>query len=529
MRAPKRALSVFAIGVALALAFFIVPAVTDSGEKASAEWPYTLIYYDGHMHTTYSDGSGTVADIKATAQARGLSVVIVTDHCNMLTLAEWQSLVADTAAASEPGEFLALPGYEITGSEGAFLRDHMNAYNAPDPFVGDDALELCPEEAWPDPPNPAGTGPNVDNLTKWVDYIHSQGGIVNHNHTTGDTRLEYGLNNVEIYNQGHVDDIMGYALALGIPPEDAWGFAISINNFAIYGETSPAPYSSLNDLVWFPEIPFQVSLRWALWMATGILTDVGQVVGWGPFNPANPQSPGDGDLNSWDELLMAYVNGEVDHPTFGVANSDAHNTKWTVDPLESNVGVAKNGLYVLALTPRQVYKAIEAGRSFATTGPSLAVDVNGMLMGSTAYIPKGGSANLNLSVNSESPTAVLAKIDIVKNGDVVDTFNPMSFTFDETLTYPMDERGYYRVEVTSVDGVTGAYQFAYSNPVFVKCPFDDDCDGYLNLIEKLLGSDPDDPTSTPEHVLVPGTCKDTVDNDGDTLIDKADPGCRWAW
>ena len=83
--------------------------------------------------------------------------------------------------------------------------------------------------------------------------------------------------------------------------------------------------------------------------------------------------------------------------------------------------------------------------------------------------------------------------------------------------------------VTAVDVVTGAAQFAYSNPVFVKCPFDKDCDGYLDLIEKLLGSNPDDATSTPESILVPGTCRDKLDNDGDTLIDAADPGCRWGW
>jgi hypothetical protein len=535
MKRSRAVLGVLGIGLALALAFFIVPAVTGSGEKASAGWPYTLIYYDGHMHTTRSDGTGEVADIKATAQARGLKAVIITDHCKDLTLAEWNSLVAETAAVSD-GSFLALPGYEMTGSEGLFNRDHFNAYKAPDPFVGDDSLELCPEEVWPSPANAAGTGPLYpENLAKWAEYVHSQGGIVNHNHTSGSTQLSYGVDNIEVYNQGHVDDIVAYIRdnLPYIPPEVAWAFAITINNFALYGErdlmmmapfpvgdgvdndgdtlTDEDPVDGLDndgdtsiDEDW-------MALKYAIYGATG------QWLGW----PAAP-------LNSWDQLLMAYVNGEVDHPTFGVANSDAHNTKWTVDPLESNVGVAKNGLYVLALTPRQVYNAIEAGRSFATTGPSLAFDVNGVMMGGTAYMPKGGTVNVNLSVNSESATAVLAKIDVLRNGEVVDTFAPMSRTFETTLAYPVTERGYYRAEVTAVDVVTGAYQFAYANPVFVKCPFDNDCDGFLNLIEKLLGSDPDDPASTPEHILVRGTCKDGVDNDGDGLIDTADRGCPWS-
>jgi len=527
---------VLAMCVALALAFFVVPALTDSGQKASAEWPYTLIYYDGHIHTTRSDGNGSVADIKATALARGLDVVIITDHCKEMTLAEWQSLVAETAAASGGG-FLALPGFEITGREGIFNRGHMNAYNAPDPFVGDDALELCPEEVWPDADpggNPDGTGPMYpENLAKWADYVHSQGGIANHNHTSGSTQLSYGVDNIEVYNQGHVDDVASYARLLGFPAQLAWQFGITLNNFAIYGERDvnmPVPFPGIDDD--FDGIPDEdptdgvdndtdtkvdedgpVSpLRLVLYVATKMLTGVGQWLG-------SPQAP----LNSWDQLLMAYVDGTVDKPTFAVANSDAHNT----GEADSNVGVAKNGLYVLALTPRQVYSAIKAGRSFATTGPSLEFDVNGMLMGGTSYIAAGGSANLNLSANSEIPTAVLVKIDVIKNGEVVQTISPMSPTYAATLTYPMTERGYYRVEVTALDLATNAYQFAYSNPVFVKCPFDKDCDGYLDLIEKLLGSNPDDAASTPENILIRGTCRDGLDNDKDGLVDSADRGCRW--
>jgi hypothetical protein len=515
MKANRKAVSIFAMALAVALAFFVLPAITDSGDRASAHWPYTLIYYDGHMHTTRSDGTGEVPDIKATALARGLDAVIVTDHCDMLTLAEWESLLAETAAVSD-GSFLALAGVEITGKEGIFNRDHYNAWNIADPFVGDDSLELCPEEAWPSPTNPDGTGPMYpENIVQWADYVHSQGGIINHNHTTGHTLLEYGVDNVEIYNQGHVDDIASYAVGLGIDPVEAWEFAITINNFAIYGERD------LNMMVNF--LGFDMPLRLALYMATQLIPPyIGQVIGWS--DPPDPSLPG--DLTSWDELLMAYVNGEVDEPTFGVANSDAHNTDWTDDPLESNVGLAKNGLYVTGLTPSQIYDAIEAGRSFATTGPSLDLDVNGVLMGGTAYIPSGESANLNLSVNSESPTAILVKIDIIKNGEVVQTISPMAPSYDGTLVEDVDERGYYRVEVTSLDMATDAYQFAWSNPVFVKCPFDDDCDGYLNLIERILGSDPDDNESTPEHWLVPGTCKDKLDNDKDGFKDRGDPGCR---
>ncbi len=56
-------------------------------------------------------------------------------------------------------------------------------------------------------------------------------------------------------------------------------------------------------------------------------------------------------------------------------------------------------------------------------------------------------------------------------------------------------------------------------------PWDRDCDGYYNYYEIMLGSNPDDPTSTPENLAILATCQDGLDNDKDGLIDTADPGC----
>ena len=76
-----------------------------------------------------------------------------------------------------------------------------------------------------------------ENLTKWVDYIHSKGGIAVHNHPSGTTALEYGVNNLEVYNQSHVDDVASYAMQLGYSPQEAWEFGMMLNNLAIYGES----------------------------------------------------------------------------------------------------------------------------------------------------------------------------------------------------------------------------------------------------------------------------------------------------
>jgi hypothetical protein len=417
--------------------------------SAFAAPKFILVYYDGHMHTDRSDGTGSVADIKEIAQSRGLDAVIVTDHCKDLTKAEWDSLVADCEDASEP-DFLALPGFEVTGSDGIFNRTHVNALGVDDPFVGDDECELCPEEVWESPENPLGTGAVYpENITKWVDYIHSKGGIAVHNHPSGTTSLDYGVNCMEVYNQSHVDDVIGYAAQLGYPPADALGFAITMNNFALYGERD------VNMLVPFPGVPYPIPLRNALYLATQYFEPyIGQWLG-------APQAP----LSSWDELLLAYVDGTVESPIFGLANSDDHKAAYA----SSKIGVAKNGAYVKELSAQELYKAIKSGRTFATTGPSLNFAVNGELMGETAYVFEGDSANITLSVNSESMTKIVANIDIIKNGQVWQTINPMYPFYEATLEDDaVTEDGYYRIEVTSYDVNDGSYQFAWSNPVFVR-------------------------------------------------------------
>jgi hypothetical protein len=432
----------------MALLIVFIAGSTFAGEH------YSLIYYDGHMHSVRSDGSGTVAQIKQIAKSRGLDAVIITDHCRDLTLAEWRSLVAETRALSD-STLLMLPGFEVTGSDGIFNRAHVNALGVDDPFVGLDRCELCPEEVWQEPFNPAGTGPLYpDNITKWINYIHAYGGIAVHNHPSGTTSLDYGVDNLEIYNQGHVDDVASYAEMLGIPETVALGLGLTLNDFSLYGDRD------LNMLVTLPGFG-TMPLRLALYYATlSLPPNVGQWLG-------APEAP---PLNSWDDLLMAYVDHVVCKPIYGLANSDSHTTS---NPADSTIGSARNGAFVsigrYGLTAKELYKAIKAGHTFGTTGPSLELDVNSRIMGDTAFLRNGGTARINLYANSESPAAILVKIDIIRNGELWQTISPMSEDFAITLEdADLTEDGYYRVEVTSFDTADGMYKFAWSNPVFVR-------------------------------------------------------------
>ena len=88
-------------------------------------------------------------------------------------------------------------------------------------------------------------------------------------------------------------------------------------------------------------------------------------------------------------------------------------------------------------------------------------------MGDTACI-SDGKADVNLSVNSNSGTAILVKIDIIKNGEIWQTVRDSLPTYMASMTDDdVTEDGYYRVEVTSYDVISGSFYFAWSNAVFV--------------------------------------------------------------
>jgi hypothetical protein len=65
-----------------------------------------------------------------------------------------------------------------------------------------------------------------------------------------------------------------------------------------------------------------------------------------------------------------------------------------------------------------------------------------------------------------------------------------------------------------------------ATPPSQPCIADGDSDGIDDGTEEMLGSDPGDPDSTPEHLWFPDSCADGADNDGDALADAADPGCQ---
>src|SRR5918992_267232 len=86
-----------------------------------------------HLHSTYSDGTGTVPEIAAAARRNSLDVVLLTDH--------------DTLAAKGRGEegwhgdVLVLVGEEVSPSG----RDHYLAFGIEEPIdhTGLDSAGIC--------------------------------------------------------------------------------------------------------------------------------------------------------------------------------------------------------------------------------------------------------------------------------------------------------------------------------------------------------------------------------------------------
>ncbi len=457
-----------------------------------AKWPYELHYFDGHMHTTHSDGSGSIEDVKEVAKARGLSAVIITNHTKQIVdIVEWTDIVMQCHQLSDR-DILLVPSFEVTGSEGLLCRDHVLAWNVYNPFVGKPWHALAPEEVWQSPENPFGTGP-LDSgvIRQWTDWIHRFKGIAVHAHPTGTTQLDYNVDYIELINLSHIKDVANFAQMAGFDSEEAWSLGLLLNSFAVHGDKYlNVPVEMPNPQV--PGTTIPLSLQQALYLGTSMIGGFGENSGGAQWlGPNTPQelldagAPAAANLNSWDQLLMAYIDGEIDHPIFGCANSDAHNTANTIMKSShfdnSDVGEAKNGVYIKRkrFSRYSLMKAIKNGNLFATTGPSIFFEINGRMMGETVTLrPNRQTANLEISIDSESPTSILVEVNVIKNGEVIYQADPMVPTFEIQLADEVTEDCYYRVEAIALEmadanpvlGIEPKPRFVYANPIFMKVP-----------------------------------------------------------
>lgn len=78
----------------------MVTSSTTVGIAAYADAPVGWLAGDGHVHSEYSDGSGTVAEDAAAAAATGLDFMVITDHADKMTARDFGTELSECDAAT---------------------------------------------------------------------------------------------------------------------------------------------------------------------------------------------------------------------------------------------------------------------------------------------------------------------------------------------------------------------------------------------------------------------------------------------
>lgn len=182
---------------------------------------YHIYWGDVHGHTALSDGEGTPDAYFAHARDQAqLDFVILTDHDFgsgspwRLGIDAWESIQSAAARATQPGHFVAIPGYEWTsqtrywtgageGSEGLFggpvrAFNHKNVYfphPVRDIFRAKDAA-FCTPDLLAETVAPLGglihnNHPDTDAADQW-DYTPAHGSIIANTEIGPDTVWDQG-------------------------------------------------------------------------------------------------------------------------------------------------------------------------------------------------------------------------------------------------------------------------------------------------------------------------------------------------
>lgn len=105
----------------------------------SGEMPGLPLFYDyagaAHVHSTYSDGTGTVPEITAAAARAGIDFVLLTDHRSL------DARDAGDETWHENGRVLVVVGTEVTTDQGHLLALDVPADFLPAPHSAQDAMQ----------------------------------------------------------------------------------------------------------------------------------------------------------------------------------------------------------------------------------------------------------------------------------------------------------------------------------------------------------------------------------------------------
>lgn len=135
------------------------------------------------------------------------------------------------------------------------------------------------------------------------------------------------------------------------------------------------------------------------------------------------------------------------------ANSDTHSPDWISGSEVRTVLLAEN------LSPEDLYRAMHAGRGYATLDKNLMINytLNGAIMGSVLEQP-GSSyvASIQIQDPDDVSSDAITLVEVVSDcGEVVASFSPNSVTVDETIELKSETASYFYLRVTTASNLSG--------------------------------------------------------------------------
>ncbi len=190
---------------------------------------------------------------------------------------------------------------------------------------------------------------------------------------------------------------------------------------------------------------------------------------WGSSEYAgNPLTDGADRFEGLDVLDMLMTGREVGF----VAASDSHdghpgNAQGAVghrDHLFHYLGSGRTVILANELTRPAIFEALRSRRCYATTGAPIVLgfSVNDHIMGSKVVLNPSDRDPVRLDITVQAPVE-LTRVDLVKNGDIIESFVPLGRMFHRTVTDRVDDgRNFYYVRVLQRDN-----EMAWSSPIWV--------------------------------------------------------------
>ena len=141
------------------------------------------------------------------------------------------------------------------------------------------------------------------------------------------------------------------------------------------------------------------------------------------------------------------------------------------------------------------FRALKAGRSFATNGPMLFLKVNGHEPGETITVtpPAAGQKQVRLEVEAEASSAgELDRLEIVWKGKVVKTATADGHAPVLKASFALDAENSGWVAARAFEKPSGPVRFAHTSPVYVKIGQDpgivrEDTEFFLDWMDREIG------------------------------------------